>query len=597
MTDEAALLADIFAHPDQDEPRLVYADWLNDKGDPRGELIVLQCSKKTDEATEKRVARLLKTHGQAWLGPLASVLTDVEFRRGFVDKATLHADHIQLEPLAGLPDWATISKLTWLGQPYDNRVVRRVPRLQGMPAGFLVAVAEPWTSVEVGCWVEDLESFRTLLGSDKFVGLQRLEPQRRQGTFDDPSWLAGVTTCPARHMRLPIGYRRYQHDPGEISEWITSAAGLPVDTLTLLRADTEWRLTRVGGGWALRLHAPAVDDRLRAEVAALAPGLVCDFELTGAVDDALVASGKARVASLVVSAPAPGRPLLTSFGSLTAVGWSAEGWWAVDRGRVLLVSPTSGQILRTFAINPANCAAFTSDGKQVIIASGNQLYAYELATGTVCARATCQRSARALKTSRDGRFVVVSAEYEAILFDLVAGQLVRTQKAAIYYTSAISDDGARWAAPLQVRPSYQMNIYDHRPRSRAVKIAHDLRDPCFLADGRLVAASRNKELLVFDADGKESQTINNAPDYLLNLVPSPNGRQVAAFIHQDLGLFDLGQGRLAWSLPANVWAANLPYSSNSTPICFSPDGRMLLIGTPVPTVVECATGELRAAAT
>ena len=38
---EAELLAAIHADPRDDAPRLVYADWLLERGDVRGELIVL----------------------------------------------------------------------------------------------------------------------------------------------------------------------------------------------------------------------------------------------------------------------------------------------------------------------------------------------------------------------------------------------------------------------------------------------------------------------------------------------------------------------------------------------------------------------------
>lgn len=44
MTDRAALLAAVCADPDDDLPRLAFADWLDDHGDPgRAEFIRLQC--------------------------------------------------------------------------------------------------------------------------------------------------------------------------------------------------------------------------------------------------------------------------------------------------------------------------------------------------------------------------------------------------------------------------------------------------------------------------------------------------------------------------------------------------------------------------
>jgi uncharacterized protein (TIGR02996 family) len=53
MSDEDALLAAIIAHPDEDTPRLVYADWLQEHGNPdRAEFIRVQC----------RLAALVPSH-------------------------------------------------------------------------------------------------------------------------------------------------------------------------------------------------------------------------------------------------------------------------------------------------------------------------------------------------------------------------------------------------------------------------------------------------------------------------------------------------------------------------------------------------------
>ena len=43
MSPDDAFLADIIENPDNDFPRLVYADWLEEQGDPRGEFIHAQC--------------------------------------------------------------------------------------------------------------------------------------------------------------------------------------------------------------------------------------------------------------------------------------------------------------------------------------------------------------------------------------------------------------------------------------------------------------------------------------------------------------------------------------------------------------------------
>ncbi|MEJ7596478.1 MAG: TIGR02996 domain-containing protein [Kofleriaceae bacterium] len=100
MGDEHQLLDAIYATPDDDAPRMVYADWLQAQGDPRGELIQLQCQLAAvpdDERRRKiRIAenKLLAAHEQLWKQPLIDVLPagfeyKIGFARGFIDSITL----------------------------------------------------------------------------------------------------------------------------------------------------------------------------------------------------------------------------------------------------------------------------------------------------------------------------------------------------------------------------------------------------------------------------------------------------------------------------------------------------------------------------
>src|SRR5690242_7376421 len=76
----ASLLAAAKLCPEEDGPRLVLADWLDDRGDPaRAEFVRLQLrlapgSIKPDEGWRAeglaRCRQLLDRHGGAWLGPL-----------------------------------------------------------------------------------------------------------------------------------------------------------------------------------------------------------------------------------------------------------------------------------------------------------------------------------------------------------------------------------------------------------------------------------------------------------------------------------------------------------------------------------------------
>jgi len=105
------LLDEVLAHPDDDVPRRILADWLSERGDPRGELIAVQCELAVRGAhdperrdLERRELDLLQAHGNRWITELG--LTDVKaarprgpiehmvgatvvFRRGFPDEASL----------------------------------------------------------------------------------------------------------------------------------------------------------------------------------------------------------------------------------------------------------------------------------------------------------------------------------------------------------------------------------------------------------------------------------------------------------------------------------------------------------------------------
>src|SRR6185437_16818973 len=90
--DDEEYLAAIRAAPDDDAPRLVYADVLLERGDARGEMIILSCLAKTREPTKEerlRLAELVGEHEVAWLGPLSYVTRARRWRRGFLHDAEL----------------------------------------------------------------------------------------------------------------------------------------------------------------------------------------------------------------------------------------------------------------------------------------------------------------------------------------------------------------------------------------------------------------------------------------------------------------------------------------------------------------------------
>jgi uncharacterized protein (TIGR02996 family) len=107
-----SLLARVYADPEDLEARMVLADHLLGQGDPRGELITLQCNSQPDEA---RIEDLLATHRLRWEAPLgpATVRGTTRFERGFPTAVLMNPLWGAPLPEAG-PCWATVREIDWV---------------------------------------------------------------------------------------------------------------------------------------------------------------------------------------------------------------------------------------------------------------------------------------------------------------------------------------------------------------------------------------------------------------------------------------------------------------------------------------------------
>src|ERR1022692_1698756 len=110
MTHEDAFLQAILAAPDDDAPRLIFADWLEERGDSRGAFIRIQCAlarldpadpARPDLEDEERL--LLQRHEAEGIAPLRRAATACRFRRGFVEE-------VQID----------ISMVPWTGVDFDS---------------------------------------------------------------------------------------------------------------------------------------------------------------------------------------------------------------------------------------------------------------------------------------------------------------------------------------------------------------------------------------------------------------------------------------------------------------------------------------------
>ena len=109
-----ALLDLVYASPDDDSPRHVLADLLQELGDPRGEFIALDLLKESVDVEARN--KLLREHGAKWLGLLSPVVSTetVLFERGF--PCIVDASFASEEVVARCgddPAWATITDITF----------------------------------------------------------------------------------------------------------------------------------------------------------------------------------------------------------------------------------------------------------------------------------------------------------------------------------------------------------------------------------------------------------------------------------------------------------------------------------------------------
>jgi len=136
MRHDDAFLQAILAAPEDDGPRLIYADWLEEHGAlDRAAFIRLQCEAallpladpRREELAARAWALLTDENWSAWGGMLRGMVHSWQFRRGFVEK-------------------------TWMGvQSFlqdAERVMRLAPvrhiKLIGTAPVTLSALASPW---------------------------------------------------------------------------------------------------------------------------------------------------------------------------------------------------------------------------------------------------------------------------------------------------------------------------------------------------------------------------------------------------------------------------------------------------------------------
>ena len=124
---ERTLRDEIYAAPDDDALRSIYADWLIEQGDPLGTLIALQLGRaqRRDPNISAQEQAIVDEHWRGWLGDaaLAAGPPNVEIERGFWSAADLYTRTIHPR-FADELAWGTVRRLA-----IGERAARLLPRL------------------------------------------------------------------------------------------------------------------------------------------------------------------------------------------------------------------------------------------------------------------------------------------------------------------------------------------------------------------------------------------------------------------------------------------------------------------------------------
>ncbi len=138
--EEQSLVAAIAADPDDDAPRIVYADWLQQIGDPRGELIAVQCALARGHTPElaERERELLERYEADWLARAGLTIGEGQLARGLIERVDASAARVAaaIDRLVELPSLRSL-RTTVDGGGSEADLLRIAERLRHrMPAAL-----------------------------------------------------------------------------------------------------------------------------------------------------------------------------------------------------------------------------------------------------------------------------------------------------------------------------------------------------------------------------------------------------------------------------------------------------------------------------
>jgi uncharacterized protein (TIGR02996 family) len=209
MNHEQAFLQAIREHPDDDAPRLIYADWLEEQGGAaraaRASFIRIQC--RLDELSDDDPARdpledeaadLLGEYEDEWTQPLHGIAEDWRFSRGFVERIRIRAENMlshaerlfHFAPLRSLhllihrnniPNLAACPQLRWVSSLEFSRCQLNDRSLQQL---LTSPYLDRLSSLNLDGNDINTPGIRTLIRSPLFARLRCLDLSRNRALGD-----------------------------------------------------------------------------------------------------------------------------------------------------------------------------------------------------------------------------------------------------------------------------------------------------------------------------------------------------------------------------------------------------------------------------
>lgn len=132
--EQQAIIREIVARPDDDLPRLIYADWLDERGDPQGEFIRIQCAlargeQSPDETRElrERETELLRAYRGEWVARLGPGVIWHQIYRGLIEDVAMDCEAFFRDQGVLLANCPVIGLAMELRSPADAQALANLP--------------------------------------------------------------------------------------------------------------------------------------------------------------------------------------------------------------------------------------------------------------------------------------------------------------------------------------------------------------------------------------------------------------------------------------------------------------------------------------